>query len=58
MKDPNWLEQRKKRIFEIIEIGTPGDTVSRIYDFAGLFAIVLNLVVSLIYTFRELRDSW
>ena len=58
MKDPNWLEQRKKRIFEIIEIGTPGDTVSRIYDFAGLFAIVLNLVVSLMYTFQEMRDAW
>ena len=45
------LERTRKRTFEIIEIGTPGDYVSRFYDLAGLLAIVVNLVVSLMYTF-------
>ena len=49
-------ETCKKRTFEIIEIGTSGDTVSRIYDFTGLFAIVINLIVSLLYTFEEIRS--
>ena len=52
------LEQYRKRTFEIIEIGTPGDTVSRIYDFGGLFAIILNLVVSVLYTFEEFRPGY
>ena len=51
------LERRKKRTFEIIEVGTPGDYVSRIYDFTGVFAIVVNLVVSLLYTFEEIRTD-
>lgn len=53
--DKTRLEHLKKRIFEIIEIGTPGDHASRIYDFTGLLAIVVNLAVSLMYTFDTLE---
>lgn len=52
------LEQRKKRIFEIIEVGAPGDYVSRVYDFIGAIAIILNLAVSIIVTFEELRAGY
>ena len=37
----------KKRTFELIEIAAPGDVASRIYDFTGLGAIILNLAFSL-----------
>ena len=45
-QDARWI-QRKKRIFEIIEVGAPGDYVSRIYDFTSALLIVLNLGVIL-----------
>ena len=54
MQQNRW-EQRRKRVFEIIEIGAPGDYVSRVYDFVGSLAIVLNLIVSVMYTFEEFR---
>lgn len=52
-QDDRWI-QRKKRIFEIIEVGAPGDYVSRIYDFTSAVLIVLNLTVSIMSTFSEL----
>ena len=53
MKNQVSLEQRKKRIFEIIEVGAPGDYVSRVYDFIGAVVIILNLAVSIMYTFAS-----
>ena len=53
--DKTRLERIKKRTFEIIEIGTPDDYVSRVYDFTGLLAIFVNLTVSLMYTFDHLE---
>ena len=58
MKNQVSLEQRKKRIFEIIEVGAPGDYVSRVYDFAGAVVIILNLAVSIMYTFASIRAEW
>ena len=54
----NALDQYKKRAFEIIEIAAPGDHISRIYDFAGLFAIVLNLAVSMLLTFDSISNVY
>lgn len=51
-------DQRRKRIFEIIEIGAPDDYVSRVYDFFNLLSIVMNLVVSVMYTFDELQTRY
>lgn len=48
----------RKRIFEIIEIGAPEDYVSRAYDFLGLFAIIVNLLCSVLYTFKEFRADF
>ncbi len=58
MKNVKSLEQRKKRVFEIIEVGAPGDYVSRIYDFTGALAIVVNLVVTVLYTFETIRFQY
>ncbi len=51
------LARRKKRIFEIIEVGAPGDYASRIYDFTGVAAILINLVVTVAYTFEGVREA-
>ena len=51
-------ELRRKRIFEIIEVGNDLDYISRGYDFANAFAIILNLTVSILYTFSELREQY
>ena len=48
----------RKRIFEIIEIGAPEDYVSRAYDFVNMFSIVINLAVSVLYTFEEYRAAY
>ena len=45
----------RKRVFEIIEIGAPEDYPSRIYDFVNLFTIVINLTVSIMYTFNSME---
>ena len=52
-----WLK-RRKRVFEIIEVGAPTDYVSRIYDFFNSFAIILNLIVSVMYTFASMRQQY
>ena len=55
MEQSSLWEQRRKRIFTIIEIGTTGDHASRAYDFFYAFMIILNLCVSFMYTFDELE---
>lgn len=47
-----------KRIFEIIEIGAPDDYVSRTYDFFNILSIVVNLIVSIMITFDNIRDAY
>ena len=48
----------RKRIFEIIEIGAPHDTVSRIYDFFNILSIIVNLTVSIAYTFNSMEAKY
>lgn len=45
--------RRQKRVFEIIEVGNDFDYISRAYDYVNAFSIILNLVVSIMYTFPE-----
>ena len=52
-----WLK-RRKRIFEILEVGEDYDYVSRVYDVVNVFAIILNLVVSIMYTFSNMRAQY
>lgn len=56
MKD-KWYK-RRKRVFEIIEVGNDLDRVSRTYDFINAFTIIINLVVSIMYTYSDLRDQY
>ena len=48
----------RKRIFEIIEIGAPEDYVSRVYDIINMLSILVNLMVSILYTFERVRFRW
>ncbi|MBO5424351.1 MAG: ion transporter, partial [Lachnospiraceae bacterium] len=51
-------EKRRKRLHEILEVGSDFDTVSRVYDFTAAFAIIINLTVSIMYTFDNLREDY
>ena len=51
---PQW-EKRRKRVFEIIEVGTKYDYPSRAYDLFNAFCILLNLTTSIMYTFHDLK---
>ena len=57
MSSGSVLHQRRKRVFEIIEIGAPEDYVSRAYDLVNMLSIIVNLTVSILYTFEEFRVS-
>ena len=60
-KKPNWKEiwgARRKRVLEIIEVGNDLDSPSRIYDFINAGAIIVNLLVSILYTFTEIRENY
>ena len=52
------LVHSRKRVFEIIEIGAPDDYVSRIYDVINLMSIVVNLSVSILYTFDQFQARY
>lgn len=52
-----WFK-RKKRIFQIIEVGYDLDFLSRFYDIVNVLAIILNLVVSVLYTFDNITESY
>lgn len=50
--------RRLRRVFEIIEVGNDLDRASRAYDYVNAFTIIINLVVSVLYTFSELRAQY
>ena len=51
------VSARRKRTFEIIEIGAPEDRISRAYDVVNMTSIVINLLVSILYTFENIRNE-
>lgn len=57
MSKKRWF-RRRKRLFEILEVGNDLDHASRAYDFFSAFVIVLNLVVSIMYTYENLRVQY
>lgn len=57
MNKKRWL-RRRKRLFEILEVGNDLDHASRAYDFFSAFMIVLNLAVSIMYTYDSLRAEY
>ena len=52
--DTKWIK-RRKRIFEIIEVGTDFDYASRGYDMVNAAAIILNLAASILSTFDDVE---
>lgn len=58
MKEPSKWEKRRKRLFHIIEVGSDFDEHSRWYDYENAGAIILNLLVTILYTFEDVRASY
>ena len=52
-----WLK-RRRRVSEIIEVGTADDFVSRAYDFASTAIVIINLIVTVMYTFNRMEDNY
>ena len=53
-KKRNWLQIRR-RISEIVEVGTSNDWLSRSYDFFSTFVVMLNITVAIMYTFDRIQ---
>ena len=51
------LENKRRRLHEIIEIGAGDDRISRAYDFISALLIVLFLVISILETFDTVRGK-
>ena len=52
-----WLK-RRRRVSEIIEVGTADDFVSRAYDFTGTAIVIINLIVTVMYTFNRMEAQY
>lgn len=52
-----WLK-RRQRLFQIIDVGYDLDWISRGYDYVNVTAIVLNLIVSILYTYETIRELY
>ena len=50
--------RQRKRIFEIIEVGSDFDLPSRIYDYINAGAIIVNLLASILYTYEDIRTVY
>lgn len=48
----------RKRILQIIEVGSDLDLTSRIYDYVNAGAIVINLVLSILCTFAKINEQF
>ncbi len=51
-------QKRRKRLFEIIEIGSYFDHASKAYDYVNISSIIVNLVVSIMLTFEEMKTGY
>ena len=58
MKKVTKLDKIRKRLFHIIEVGSDFDEHSRWYDYENAGAIILNLIVTIMMTFDEIRVSY
>ena len=58
MKKQIQWDKMRKRLFHIIEVGSDLDEHSRWYDYENAAAIILNLIVTILFTFEEVRASY
>ena len=52
-----WL-QRRKRLARIIEVGSGGDWPSRLYDIFSTLILLINLSVTIMYTFDSMEAKY
>ena len=52
-----WVK-RRKRVFQIIEVGYDLDWASRVYDFLNVVSIIINIAVSILYTYSSVREQY
>ena len=57
MADKDIWSRRRKRVSEVIEVGYDEDRISRLYDLLNSTSIVVNLVISILYTFEPFRAA-
>lgn len=50
--------KRRKRLYEIVVVGNDLDRTSRLYDYLNAFTIILNLAVSVMHTYSEMREKY
>ena len=55
MEEHRTWAARRKRVHDIIEVGSLEDRISRFYDLINSMSIVVNLMVSILYTFESFR---
>ncbi|MBQ7612110.1 MAG: ion transporter [Spirochaetaceae bacterium] len=48
----------KKRIYEIVDVAASDDRLSRIYDFVGAAAILINLICNILDTFATVHTKF
>lgn len=48
----------RRQLSNIVEVGASDDFISRAYDIMSTVILVLNLVVSVMYTFEKLRIGY
>ena len=51
-------EARRKRLYDIIEVGNDGDFISTAYDMLNVLTILLNLTVSILLTFEQIAGKY
>ena len=56
-KRRNWLSIRR-RISEIVEVGSSHDWISRGYDFFGTLMVLVNITVTVLYTFDHMEQQY
>lgn len=57
LRRKQWL-QRRRRISEIIEVGTAGDWVSKGYDLLSTLIVIINISVTVLYTFDSMEERF
>lgn len=51
-------EEKRKRISEIIEVGSSGDWISRAYDILSTMMLFVNLAVMVLFTYQPVEERF
>ena len=53
-KKRNWLQIRR-RVSEVVEVGSANDWLSRSYDFFSTFVVIVNITAAILCTFDDIQ---